>query len=63
MFLREPQLCPDMGRGRDMRAGYALLKAIREQGNRVPFFIFAGSDEPEFRRRKRRNCPPTTCWS
>jgi len=40
----------DMGRGSDMRAGYGLLKAIRDQGNQVPFLIFAGSDRPEFRR-------------
>ena len=40
----------DMGRGMDMRAGYELLHLIRESGNEVPFFIFAGSDTPEFRR-------------
>ncbi|MBO0751211.1 MAG: response regulator [Bradyrhizobiaceae bacterium] len=40
----------DMGRGTDMRAGYALLKLLRDSGSKVPFFIFAGSDTPEFRR-------------
>jgi CheY-like chemotaxis protein len=40
----------DMGRGSDMRAGYGLLKTIRDHGSRVPFFIFAGSDTPVFRR-------------
>ena len=40
----------DMGRGEDMRAGYGLLKAIRDQSNQVPFLVFAGSDSPEFRR-------------
>lgn len=40
----------DMGRGTNMQAGYDLLKAIRESGNTVPFFIFAGSDTPEFRK-------------
>jgi CheY-like chemotaxis protein len=40
----------DMGRGSDMRAGYGLLKAIRDQGNQVPYLIFASSDRPEFRR-------------
>jgi len=40
----------DMGRGPNMRAGYELLQLIRESGNEVPFFIFAGSDKPEFRR-------------
>jgi CheY-like chemotaxis protein len=40
----------DMGRGPDLRAGYGLLKILRERGIQVPFFIFAGSDTPEFRR-------------
>ena len=40
----------DMGRGADMRAGYGLLKSLRDSGSNVPFFIFAGSDTPEFRR-------------
>jgi len=40
----------DMGRGDDMRAGYSLLKLLRERGSKVPYFIFAGLDKPEFRR-------------
>lgn len=40
----------DMGRASNMQAGYDLLKAVRDSGNPVPFFIFAGSDTPEFRR-------------
>lgn len=40
----------DMGRGENMQAGYELLDAIRSKGNPVPFFIFAGSDTPEFRK-------------
>jgi CheY-like chemotaxis protein len=40
----------DMGRGSNMRAGYDLLKAVRDQGSAIPFFIFAGADKPEFRR-------------
>lgn len=40
----------DMGRGTNLRAGYELLQLIRESGNNVPFFIFAGQDRPEFRR-------------
>jgi CheY-like chemotaxis protein len=40
----------DMGRGTNMRAGYDLLKAIRDQGNQIPFLIFSGADRPEFRR-------------
>ena len=39
----------DMGRGEDMRAGYGLLAAIRNSGNKVPFLIFASVDKPEFR--------------
>lgn len=37
----------DMGRPPDQRAGYTLLKALRDQGNRVPFIIYAGSRAPE----------------
>lgn len=40
----------DMGRGTDMRAGYELLKLLRDRGSKVPFFIFSGSDTPKFRR-------------
>jgi CheY-like chemotaxis protein len=40
----------DMGRGDDMLAGYGLLKWLRDRGSKVPYFIFAGSDTPEFRR-------------
>ncbi|MFV0298357.1 MAG: response regulator [Hyphomicrobiaceae bacterium] len=40
----------DMGRGANLLAGYELLAAIRQSGNQIPFFIFAGSDTPEFRR-------------
>jgi CheY-like chemotaxis protein len=40
----------DMGRGDDKRAGYTLLKLLRDSGSKVPYFIFAGLDKPEFRR-------------
>ena len=40
----------DMGRGDDMRAGYGLLKLLGDSGSKLPFFLFAGSDTPEFRR-------------
>jgi CheY-like chemotaxis protein len=40
----------DMGRGDDMRAGYTLLKLLRDSGSKVPYCIFAGSDKPEYRR-------------
>ena len=39
-----------MGRGDDMCAGSGLLKLLRDRGSKVPFFIFVGSDTPEFRR-------------
>jgi len=37
----------DMGRPPDSQAGYTLLHAVREAGNQVPFFIYAGSNAPE----------------
>jgi CheY-like chemotaxis protein len=40
----------DMGRSDDMRAGYGLLKLLHDRGSKVPFFIFAGSHKPQFRR-------------
>jgi len=40
----------DMGRGTDLRAGYWLLKQLRDRGSQIPFFIFSSSDTPEFRR-------------
>jgi CheY-like chemotaxis protein len=39
----------DMGRPPDPRAGYTLLQALRASGNLTPFFIYAGSDDPEHR--------------
>jgi CheY-like chemotaxis protein len=39
----------DMGRGSNMRAGYDLLKAVRSHDPKIPFFIFAGLDRPQFR--------------
>jgi CheY-like chemotaxis protein len=33
----------DMGRPPDPRAGYTLLKAVREKGDTTPYFIYAGS--------------------
>lgn len=37
----------DMGRPPDQRAGYTLLKALRDRGDRTPFLIYAGSRAPE----------------
>jgi CheY-like chemotaxis protein len=37
----------DMGRHPDDRAGYTLLKAIRERGLSVPVLIYSGSRKPE----------------
>ncbi|CRZ16174.1 TIR domain-containing protein [Mycolicibacterium neworleansense] len=34
----------DMGRPPDGRAGYTLLEALRESGDRTPYFIYAGSN-------------------
>jgi CheY-like chemotaxis protein len=40
----------DMGRPPDPRAGYTLLKAVRESGSEIPYFIYAGSRAPEHQR-------------
>jgi CheY-like chemotaxis protein len=40
----------DMGRREGPREGYVLLDAIRESGNKTPFFIYAGSNSPEHKR-------------
>jgi CheY-like chemotaxis protein len=40
----------DMGRREGPREGYALLDALRRQGNETPFFIYAGSSQPEHQR-------------
>jgi CheY-like chemotaxis protein len=36
----------DMGRPSSNRAGFELLKAIRDSGDDVPFVIYAGSNAP-----------------
>jgi CheY-like chemotaxis protein len=37
----------DMGRPPDQRAGYTLLDALRESGDRTPYVIYASSRSPE----------------
>ena len=37
----------DMGRPPDQRAGYTLLDKLRDGGDRTPFVIYAGSQDPE----------------
>lgn len=37
----------DMGRIEGKREGYVLLDTIRQQGNKTPYFIYAGSNLPE----------------
>ena len=37
----------DMARGGDQRAGYTLLDALKERGDRTPFIIYASSRRPE----------------
>ncbi len=39
----------DMGRPDDREAGYTLLRALRKQGDKTPYVIYAGSDSPEYR--------------
>jgi CheY-like chemotaxis protein len=43
----------DMGRPPDSRAGYTLLEAVRGSGDQTPYFIYAGSREPEHVREAR----------
>ena len=40
----------DMARGPDAQAGYGLLAAIRNGGNRVPFLLYTSSNAPEHRK-------------
>ena len=40
----------DMGRREGPQEGYALLEAMRKQGNKTPFFIYAGSNLPKHKR-------------
>jgi CheY-like chemotaxis protein len=40
----------DMSRPPDPRAGYTLLKALHDEGNRTPVIIYAGSDSDDLRR-------------
>jgi len=39
----------DMGRKEGEQEGYVLLDSIRKSGNKTPFFIYSGSDSPEYR--------------
>lgn len=43
----------DMGRPPDQEAGYTLLRAVRDMGLQTPFFIYAGSNRPEYKARAR----------
>jgi CheY-like chemotaxis protein len=44
----------DMGRPPDSRAGYTLLGAMRQRGDRTPFLIYTGSNAPEHKAEARR---------
>lgn len=41
----------DMGRREGPEEGYVLLKAVRESDPEIPFFIYAGSNAPEHKRK------------
>jgi len=43
----------DMGRKEGPQEGYKLLEQIRNSGNQVPFFIYAGSNAPEHKKMAR----------
>jgi CheY-like chemotaxis protein len=54
--LRKQQfdaIISDMGRPPDSRAGYTLLEAVRGSGDQTPYFIYAGSKDPEHVREAR----------
>jgi CheY-like chemotaxis protein len=40
----------DMGRREGPREGYVLLDALRSKGDKTPFFIYAGSNDPKHKR-------------
>jgi CheY-like chemotaxis protein len=40
----------DMGRKEGLREGYVLLDAVRKRGDETPFFIYAGSNAPKYKR-------------
>jgi CheY-like chemotaxis protein len=40
----------DMGRKEGPREGYVLLDALRQRGDKTPFFIYAGSNAPAHKR-------------
>jgi CheY-like chemotaxis protein len=46
---RYDAIITDMGRPGDDRAGYTLLKAIRDGGDPTPVVIYSGSSKPEHR--------------
>lgn len=62
--LRKQQfdaIISDMGRPPDSRAGYTLLEAVRDSGDRTPYFIYAGSKDPaHVREARRRGAQGTT---
>jgi CheY-like chemotaxis protein len=47
---RYAAIISDMGRREGPREGYVLLDAIRQKGDKTPFFIYAGSNEPAHKR-------------
>jgi CheY-like chemotaxis protein len=47
---RYAAIISDMGRREGTQEGYVLLDAIRQKGDKTPFFIYAGSNEPAHKR-------------
>jgi CheY-like chemotaxis protein len=47
---RYAAIISDMGRKEGPREGYVFLDALRKEGNKTPFFIYAGSNAPEHKR-------------
>jgi len=47
---RYDAIVSDMDRQDDTRAGYTLLKSLRESGDQIPYFIFSSANNPDMRR-------------
>lgn len=45
----------DMGRVEGPREGYVLLSTVRKYGIRIPFFIYAGSNDPSHKKEAIQN--------
>lgn len=49
-YSRYAAIISDMGRSEGPKEGYVLLERLRQEGNQIPYFIYAGSNLPEQRK-------------